>query len=75
MVIPTLFSMMLVLASTNEIKVPASFHGSEAFFDFRKSGHELLAEKLLDSDGDGLLEALVVSNLSDGASGFRPAPW
>jgi hypothetical protein len=66
MVIPTLFSMMLVLASTNEIKVPASFHGSEAFFDFRKSGHELLAEKLLDSDGDGLLEALVVEQCQAG---------
>jgi hypothetical protein len=66
MAIPTLMSIMLVLAANSEIKVPASFHGSEAFFDFRKSGHELLAEKLLDSDHDGLLEALVVEQCQAG---------
>jgi hypothetical protein len=66
MTIPTLISIMLVLASNSEIKGPASIHGSEAFFDFRKSGHELLAEKLLDSDRDGLLEALVVEQCQAG---------
>ncbi len=57
---------MVLLAATSETKVPASFHGSEAFFDFRKSGNELLAEKLLDIDGDGLIEALVVEQCQAG---------
>jgi hypothetical protein len=62
----TFIGFLLVFASDSGIKVPTSFHGSEAFFDFRKSGHELLAEKLLDVDHDGLLEALIVEQCQAG---------
>ncbi len=40
--------------------VVETFHGSEAFRDFRLAGYEMLDEKRVDLDADGLSDSLVV---------------
>jgi hypothetical protein len=42
------------------------FHGSEAFFDFRLSGHEMIDERVLDINGDGMLDDVVVEQSEEG---------
>jgi len=43
-----------------------TFHGSEAFRDFRLAGYEMLDEKRVDLDADGLKDSLVVESSSGG---------
>jgi len=42
------------------------FHGSEAYRDFRLAGYDLVDEKMIDIDSDGLLDALVVERSEQG---------
>jgi hypothetical protein len=43
-----------------------TFHGSEAFRDFRLAGYEMLDEKRVDLDSDGLKDSLVVERSAGG---------
>lgn len=43
-----------------------SFHGTEAFRDFRLAGYEMRDEIMIDLDGDGLYDAVVLEKSEDG---------
>ncbi|MBN2493983.1 MAG: hypothetical protein JXR96_05275 [Deltaproteobacteria bacterium] len=45
---------------------PAAFHRSEAFVEFRRSGHEVVEERSFDADADGLPDAIVVERSVSG---------
>jgi len=49
-----------------------SFHGSEAFMDFRLAGFEMLDEYMIDLNSDELLDAVVVEKT---ASGIGLSAW
>lgn len=55
---------------------PARFTGSDAYRALRRSGREVVAEKTLDLDADGRLDALVVSSSDEGLelSAYRNTP-
>ena len=57
---------VLLLAAASPAQEPPAFHGSEAYINFRMSGHDLLNERVTDLDGDGLLDTVVVEKSPDG---------
>lgn len=63
--IPVILLAMAV-AKPSPAQEPPSFHGSEAYINFRMSGHDLLSERVTDLDGDGLLDSVVVEKSTDG---------
>jgi hypothetical protein len=58
--------LLVVLAAASPAQEPPAFHTSEAYVNFRMSGHDLLKERVTDLDGDGLLDSVVVEKSPDG---------
>jgi len=61
-----LSTLLLLLAAASPAQEPPSFHESEAYINFRMTGHDLLEERVTDLDGDGLLDSVVVEKSPDG---------
>lgn len=60
--------MALAGAGTAGAQPRPTFHGSEAFRDFRTNGHEMRDERMTDLDNDGLLDAVVVEQSEAGVA-------
>jgi hypothetical protein len=60
------FCVLCLLAGTVVAKQEPSFHGSQRFFDFRQAGFEMIEQKMVDLDGNNILDAVVVEKSTDG---------
>jgi hypothetical protein len=58
--------LVAMFAAASPAQEPPAFHGSEAYINFRMTGHDLLSERVTDLDGDGLLDSVVVEKSPDG---------
>jgi len=56
----------ITCAAAGLAQEPPSFHGSEAYVNFRMAGNDLLSERVTDLDGDGLLDSVVVEKSVEG---------
>jgi len=61
-----LSTLPLLFSAVSPAQEPPSFHGSEAYINFRLTGHDLLEERMTDLDGDGLLDTVAVEKSADG---------
>jgi hypothetical protein len=53
-------------AGVAQAQMAPSFHGTEAFRDFRLAGYEMMDERMTDLDGDGLSDAIVLEQSAEG---------
>jgi hypothetical protein len=58
--------LVTMVASVSPAQEPPTFHGSEAYIDFRREDRDLLDERMTDLDGDGLMDSVVVEKSPDG---------
>jgi hypothetical protein len=60
------WAVLLTWPAVAAAQMAPSFHGTEAFRDFRLEGYEMRDELMIDLDGDGLYDAVVLEKSSAG---------